>query len=229
MRRPSASMRPPEFTGGNHLQPALCAGDGHTASMRPPEFTGGNTVGHETARPASGSFNEAAGIHRRKPRNRNRHTDTTMPASMRPPEFTGGNLGQHRPPRARPTVASMRPPEFTGGNPARRGAASLRHHPASMRPPEFTGGNGRANAAESRQLRCFNEAAGIHRRKPAPADCRRASATGFNEAAGIHRRKLALPFREHAHHLDASMRPPEFTGGNIRGRVFIARCSTGLQ
>ena len=84
-----------------------------------------------------------------------------------------------------------------------------------MRPPEFTGGNGpgagRYGCADGR----FNEAAGIHRRKlGAAAIGRAAPAWCFNEAAGIHRRKPprlpeALKGRQ-----AASMRPPEFTGGN---------------
>ena len=59
-----------------------------------------------------------------------------------------------------------------------------------MRPPEFTGGN-RGSAKETRwHYRCFNEAAGIHRRKRAPSRCpSRDGFPGFNEAAGIHRRK----------------------------------------
>ena len=40
----NASMRPPEFTGGNH-QPRLLAFTYEVnASMRPPEFTGGNLL-----------------------------------------------------------------------------------------------------------------------------------------------------------------------------------------
>ena len=61
--------------------------------MRPPEFTGGNSAvyrggvgGYEC------SFNEAAGIHRRKPLVRVAVQAVHMLASMRPPEFTGGNL-----------------------------------------------------------------------------------------------------------------------------------------
>ena len=62
---------------------------------------------------------------------------------------------------------------------------------------------------------CFNEAAGIHRRKL----CRNetvASSTHrcFNEAAGIHRRKHTAGGRGGDLAVDASMRPPEFTGGN---------------
>ena len=61
----------------------------------------------------------------------------------------------------------------------------------------------------------FNEAAGIHRRKREPiGPISPRSQTSFNEAAGIHRRKLdggAVVFLEDAY---ASMRPPEFTGGN---------------
>ena len=36
-----ASMRPPEFTGGNHHAVGHYP-EGYDASMRPPEFTGGN-------------------------------------------------------------------------------------------------------------------------------------------------------------------------------------------
>ena len=112
-----------------------------------------------------------------------------------------------------------------------------------MRPPEFTGGNHlRSVAEEDAVRRCFNEAAGIHRRKrhvlPGRARrgwCGHASMrppefTGgnqnrdgrnhvrrvgrFNEAAGIHRRKLAGADVGGERSNDASMRPPEFTGGN---------------
>ena len=69
---------------------------------------------------------------------------------------------------------------------------------------------------DSPRERCFNEAAGIHRRKPQEGGGRQArSWSGFNEAAGIHRRKLVggrLMPRWSAD--EASMRPPEFTGGN---------------
>ena len=59
--------------------------------MRPPEFTGGNSSCrlHPAAR--SRCFNEAAGIHRRKPPFLNFGREQRNSASMRPPEFTGGN------------------------------------------------------------------------------------------------------------------------------------------
>ena len=62
---------------------------------------------------------------------------------------------------------------------------------------------------------CFNEAAGIHRRKPCPMTVpERTRTVCFNEAAGIHRRKPAgrQPMKDLVWR--ASMRPPEFTGGN---------------
>ena len=62
------------------------------------------------------SFNEAAGIHRRK---RAGGLLTLFPwevASMRPPEFTGGNFDLAGAIGYREVSASMRPPEFTGGN-----------------------------------------------------------------------------------------------------------------
>ena len=62
-----------------------------------------------------------------------------------------------------------------------------------MRPPEFTGGN--ATPQETR-LRC------------------RRLLRGFNEAAGIHRRKHLLQTLTPKCKSSASMKPPEFTGGN---------------
>ena len=88
-----------------------------------------------------------------------------------------------------------------------------------MRPPEFTGGNSRKRTPTSfGSSRGFNEAAGIHRRKPGHFLIGRGPTNSgcFNEAAGIHRRKH---WKKNVKHqsgtgIDASMRPPEFTGGN---------------
>ena len=60
-----ASMRPPEFTGGNSGA-AHRHGSVYPASMRPPEFTGGNQPRQQRAVALLQRFNEAAGIHRRK-------------------------------------------------------------------------------------------------------------------------------------------------------------------
>ena len=60
--------------------------------MRPPEFTGGNQVIGKSVKAArTFGFNEAAGIHRRKPGEDGRGAARLHRASMRPPEFTGGN------------------------------------------------------------------------------------------------------------------------------------------
>ena len=62
------------------------------ASMRPPEFTGGNGAIMKLQAPFSHRcFNEAAGIHRRK-LNQSAAGGDGGSASMRPPEFTGGNI-----------------------------------------------------------------------------------------------------------------------------------------
>ena len=68
-----------------------------------------------------------------------------------------------------------------------------------------------------RPTRRFNEAAGIHRRKRCiPTRAVAAPITRFNEAAGIHRRKRARALAHLAQsYITASMRPPEFTGGNL--------------
>ena len=91
----------------------------------------------------------------------------------------------------------MRPPEFTGGNGKGSGGLSYPvdlQAPTSMRPPEFTGGNVRSTWRPLVSPNCaphFNEAAGIHRRKPARRSrSGQLTRRGFNEAAGIHRRKL---------------------------------------
>ena len=165
------------------------------ASMRPPEFTGGNlhrTPTYSTcATCAASRFNEAAGIHRRKP-------ETAARVLPRP-------------------VASMRPPEFTGGN-QELSLVAVHVNTASMRPPEFTGGNVRHPIWEPPDLwcKCFNEAAGIHRRKPLQRTGGQPHRlpSGFNEAAGIHRRKRQSRQSKYARRNGASMRPPEFTGGN---------------
>ena len=62
-----------------------------------------------------------------------------------------------------------------------------------MRPPEFTGGNiPRSTVLSGLYALRFNEAAGIHRRKPRFAEPQPVAVHRFNEAAGIHRRKQDL-------------------------------------
>ena len=92
-----------------------------------------------------------------------------------------------------------------------------------MRPPEFTGGNIPPLKFHLYSMPSFNEAAGIHRRKLmlAQRSCHSLQ-SGFNEAAGIHRRKRVRAARVPGVGRRASMRPPEFTGGNQRnshGRI----------
>ena len=59
-----------------------------------------------------------------------------------------------------------------------------------MRPPEFTGGNHARLRQHAQRGGRFNEAAGIHRRKPRRQPPPKRRPRCFNEAAGIHRRKL---------------------------------------
>ena len=61
-----ASMRPPEFTGGNTIIERVRINNKKKASMRPPEFTGGNKSPPRRWAFLRIGFNEAAGIHRRK-------------------------------------------------------------------------------------------------------------------------------------------------------------------
>ena len=108
--------------------------------MRPPEFTGGNIQDGTNNGLVPGRFNEAAGIHRRKP------TSQPVATSSLPSRFNEA-AGIHR------------------RKPGRRPDGDVERLVASMRPPEFTGGNATFHAANHAQHRGFNEAAGIHRRK----------------------------------------------------------------
>ena len=89
-----------------------------------------------------------------------------------------------------------------------------------MRPPEFTGGNTADGWRYRFAANGFNEAAGIHRRKRASVRLRLLMAhPRFNEAAGIHRRKHHRQHSARSRTPPASMRPPEFTGGNIIANI----------
>ena len=115
----------------------------------------------------------------------------------------------------------MRPPEFTGGNNGGAKITGCRDLKKSF--------NEAAGIHRRKHVRiparpwyrfsyvCFNEAAGIHRRKLFQALTVDAPPAigGFNEAAGIHRRKRAWQLGKPGTSMTASMRPPEFTGGNL--------------
>ena len=174
--------------------------------MRPPEFTGGNPGRGRRNWSSRHSFNEAAGIHRRKRGTVKDASATAALASMRPPEFTGGNPEIVTVDLRPVAVASMRPPEFTGGNDRYRNMGRHGCLAASMRPPEFTGGN-------------------LMR----PTGAIIAHTHGFNEAAGIHRRKPASPPRDSPAVARASMRPPEFTGGNANHQGTAHEHARALQ
>ena len=134
---------------------------------------------------------------------------------MRPPEFTGGNARQQPPPpRPQPTGFN----EAAGIHRRKRSPQSRAFVPPCLRFNEAAGIHRRKPTSGGcpplRAHRCFNEAAGIHRRKPGWSSNESASRTCFNEAAGIHRRKQGSGDIAVLIDLDASMRPPEFTGGN---------------
>ena len=167
-----ASMRPPEFTGGNPRVGSAYLRRVVRASMRPPEFTGGNW---RSCLPPY-------------------HAVTS--ASMRPPEFTGGNLpeqaGRHAGlPRQRFNEAA--------GIHRRKQITVTGRGTLFKRQPGFNEAAGihrRKPAGKDSQrtliptAQGFNEAAGIHRRKPRQrSHASAALGSRFNEAAGIHRRK----------------------------------------
>ena len=77
----------------------------------------------------------------------------------------------------------------------------------------------------------FNEAAGIHRRKrTGRANKANRGTACFNEAAGIHRRKHVTRWRPFFILAAASMRPPEFTGGNQQmASRYIRRAKASMR
>ena len=171
-------MRPPEFTGGND------AGEAEfrrsvtlVASMRPPEFTGGNRDGLVVRHRRGCRFNEAAGIHRRKHRDR----QDTFPAKCWSFNEAAGIHRRKRGDKRRACAPPQPDGRFNEAAGIHRRKTS--YDRASMRPPELR----QPNLCQN--LR-FNEAAGIHRRKPGDgADGGVHGHRCFNEAAGIHRRK----------------------------------------
>ena len=109
----------------------------------------------------------------------------------------------------------MGPPEFTGGN----ASSAVSGSPTSCGCFNGAAGIHRRKLLALRNLNRissrFNGAAGIHRRKPALRGWMLVlMLPRFNGAAGIHRRKLAVAMGVYADLFDASMGPPEFTGGN---------------
>ena len=161
-------MRPPEFTGGNIAVAFAGVALVWLASMRPPEFTGGNIVAGELGGVRNRGFNEAAGIHRRK------HTCESRMSSRVERGFNEAAGIHRRKPPASANGTAPRPPGFNeAAGIHRRKRLGIGDHlafklaAASMRPPEFTGGNWPSSAIRTRWRHgCFNEAAGIHRRKP---------------------------------------------------------------
>ena len=184
-----ASMGPPEFTGGNDDVPVgatVAVTELQWGRRNSPAETPGYGGGPQ-GRPAG--FNGAAGIHRRK--RVGAGADRRHPhASMGPPEFTGGNFEQER------LQASLDALLQWG----------RRNSPAETSPDD------RSDAGAGR---CFNGAAGIHRRKRVNMyDTADTINIGFNGAAGIHRRKPRDRPTPPSRSPRASMGPPEFTGGN---------------
>ena len=136
-----ASMRPPEFTGGNAMPDVIAPPAAWRASMRPPEFTGGNRPhGPMVIQPGGHRFNEAAGIHRRKRRQR---------GFARPgdgPRFNEA-AGIHR---RKPVIGAA----LVAALPSFNEAAGIHRRK-----------QGRALLDALATPGGFNEAAGIHRRK----------------------------------------------------------------
>ena len=68
------------------------------------------------------SFNEAAGIHRRKLDPQGAGHGPEHQCFNEAAGITGGNENEEEPEPTEPTTASMRPPEFTGGNATNSGS-----------------------------------------------------------------------------------------------------------
>ena len=119
---------------------------------------------------------------------------------------------------AEPAPASMRPGDFSPGNVHRAGAAEARAgREASMRPGDFSPGNQRMlSSSRPRPHLCFNEAGGFLPRKHAGDLAQPASGKiGFNEAGGFLPRKHSARHYLAAPSIQASMRPGDFSPGNV--------------
>ena len=234
--------------------------------MGPPEFTGGNPVDPITDTRALAVLQWGRRNSPAETAIAHHGADLGIRASMGPPEFTGGNRRRSghplrcavmlqwgrrnspaetsRRPEAGSSVehASMGPPEFTGGNQRMIGGAREADPLASMGPPEFTGGNLLDHGAAPDGAGRFNGAAGIHRRKPcsapggSPPDCRlqwgrrNSPAETPKRAARSPPGPWTLQWGRRNSPAEtavqggrcgggrrASMGPPEFTGGNPTG------------
>ena len=148
---------------------------------------------------------------------------------MRPPEFTGGNMHGHD-----EILARLHPGFNEAAGIHRRKQPAGRLH--GLPTESFNEAAGihrrkptRAVLGASGMNTCFNEAAGIHRRKRATSLAPEPTLAGFNEAAGIHRRKRTRPCAPCRRRMRASMRPPEFTGGNTHQRKNLTSLSFALQ
>ena len=85
---------------------------------------------------------------------------------MRPLVCTSGNYGFDADEDTGPGAASMRPLVCTSGNRGWNGSIDAIGANASMRPLVCTSGNRRDGKTLEVGLACFNEAAGLHQRKP---------------------------------------------------------------
>ena len=189
---------------------------GALASMGPPEFTGGNL----------GAFHYHMTSESLQWGRRNSPAETGVGGTTVPAGSLALQWGRRNSPAETRSLAvsaasvavtlqwgRRNSPAETRGREGRPGS----RHPASMGPPEFTGGNDSVqDVSETVELVLQ------WGRRNSPAETRRRVRTRiavrrrFNGAAGIHRRKRSERDRGPDRCRNASMGPPEFTGGNGR-------------
>ena len=163
------------------------------ASMRPGDFSPGNAEPGRRSEIDPYRFNEAGGFLPRKRVEGAAGETRRSVASMRPGDFSPGNAGLAADLMRRLPAASMRPGDFSPGN-APRGSTSM--------PP--TGSR-------------FNEAGGFLPRKLRSPGATAAPDVCFNEAGGfLPRKRIADPSWTRMPAGHASMRPGDFSPGNLR-------------
>ena len=210
---PIASMGPPEFTGGNPPEDHAAGSLRHAASMGPPEFTGGNAV-----------IPTIDTILRRLLQwgRRNSPAETVVVRGHHSSILIKLQWGRRNSPAE--TWACRQP--WACPCTSFNGAAGI--HRRKQESDRLTYRSclvlqwGRRNSPAETHVwwtERQGRAALQWGRRNSPAETPRrtgcgGSSSGFNGAAGIHRRKRAPGSRRQPPGAEASMGPPEFTGGN---------------
>ena len=200
------------------------------ASMRPRHYTAEN----EPARRRPGCRRWRASMRPRHYTAENvyggqQFTLTATLASMRPRHYTAENEGAQAE-RVNLDDASMRPRHYTAENPYTGGRSEKLRTRFNEAAALHRGKPARWSCFPARKRTCFNEAAALHRGKPGSSACRPCSRPSrFNEAAALHRGKPRLNAGAPLLNAHASMRPRHYTAENLARAARSASATCMLQ